>query len=235
MVLGDRIAAVGRHDGPAREVLDARGMLVTPGFVDVHTHLDAQLTWDPSGDPVCWHGITSVVVGNCGVGFAPCRPADRDYLMFLMEGVEDVPRAAMAAGMRWAWEGFGDYLRRSSAVRSASTSARTWRTRRCACGRWASAAPCPTRRATASARRCGVRSTRRSPPAALGVSSGRTTMHRTPAGDAVPGTFAGRDELWALAAPLARRGTGVVQVVPYGTAGVPRLPRHRGERPDRCP
>jgi len=110
MVLGDRIAAVGRHDGPAREVLDARGMLVTPGFVDVHTHLDAQLTWDPSGDPVCWHGITSVVVGNCGVGFAPCRPADRDYLMFLMEGVEDVPRAAMAAGMRWAWEGFGDYL-----------------------------------------------------------------------------------------------------------------------------
>jgi N-acyl-D-aspartate/D-glutamate deacylase len=74
-ILGDRIAAVGRFDGTARETIDARGRVVTPGFVDVHTHLDAQLTWDPLGAPACWHGITSVVVGNCGVGFAPCRPA----------------------------------------------------------------------------------------------------------------------------------------------------------------
>jgi N-acyl-D-aspartate/D-glutamate deacylase len=96
VVEGDRITAIGRHDGTAREVIDARGKLVTPGFVDVHTHLDAQLGWDPLGAPACWHGITSVVVGNCGVGFAPCRPADREYLMFLMEGVEDIPRAAMA-------------------------------------------------------------------------------------------------------------------------------------------
>ena len=104
VVAGDRIAAVGRHDGPAAEVIDARGKLVTPGFVDIHTHLDAQLTWDPLGSPACFHGITSVVVGNCGVGFAPCRPADREYLMFLMEGVEDIPRTALAAGMSWSWE-----------------------------------------------------------------------------------------------------------------------------------
>src|SRR6185295_9219168 len=101
VVRGDRIAAVGRWDGAAGEVIDARGLVVTPGFVDVHTHLDAQLTWDPQATLACAHGITTVVVGNCGVGFAPCRPADRDYLMFLMEGVEDIPRSAMAAGMRW--------------------------------------------------------------------------------------------------------------------------------------
>src|SRR5262245_24178303 len=77
VVTGDRISSVGRYDGSARDEIDARGKIVTPGFVDVHTHLDAQLTWDPLGAPACWHGITSVVVGNCGVGFAPCRPQDR--------------------------------------------------------------------------------------------------------------------------------------------------------------
>src|SRR5262249_5856925 len=110
VVQDDRIAAVGRSDGAAGELIDARGKIVTPGFVDVHTHLDAQLTWDPLGAPTAAHGITTLVVGNCGVGFAPCREAARDYLMFLMEGVEDVPRSAMAAGMRWEWESFGEYL-----------------------------------------------------------------------------------------------------------------------------
>src|SRR5262249_19518096 len=111
-VADGRIVGVGRYDQlPAAEVIDARGKLVTPGFIDIHTHLDAQITWDALGSPSCYHGVTSVVMGNCGVGFAPCRAADRDYLMFLMEGVEDVPRAAMAAGIPWAWESFGDYSR----------------------------------------------------------------------------------------------------------------------------
>src|SRR5499426_1996664 len=110
VVAGDRIVAVEPYGGAAAEVIDARGKLVTPGFVDIHTHLDAQLTWDPLGSPSNLHGVTSVVVGNCGVGFAPCRPADRDYLMFLMEGVEDIPQAALKQGMAWQWESFADYL-----------------------------------------------------------------------------------------------------------------------------
>src|SRR5262249_58341718 len=91
VIHADRIVAIGRHTGPATEVLDARGLLVTPGFIDVHTHLDAQITWDPLGAPVTQHGTTSVVVGNCGVGFAPCRPADRDYLMFLIHAAHTIP------------------------------------------------------------------------------------------------------------------------------------------------
>ncbi len=103
VVYGDRIRAVEKFSGEAGEVIDARGKLVTPGFVDVHTHLDAQITWDPLGSPSNLHGVTSVIVGNCGVGFAPCKPQDRDYLMFLMEGVEDIPQAALKAGLRWNW------------------------------------------------------------------------------------------------------------------------------------
>src|SRR5262245_3815028 len=110
VIEGDRIARIGRHDGRAAEVIDARGKIVTPGFVDVHTHLDAQITWDPLGSPSPLHGVTSAIVGNCGVGFAPCKPADRDYLMFLMEGVEDIPRAAMKEGIDWKWESFREYL-----------------------------------------------------------------------------------------------------------------------------
>lgn len=219
VVRGDRIAAVGRYDGDAGEVIDARGLVVTPGFIDVHTHLDAQLTWDPLGQPSCWHGVTSVVVGNCGVGFAPCKPADRDYLMFLMEGVEDVPRSAMAAGMRWEWGGFGDYLaalgRNGLGINAGAYVAHA-PLRIFAMGERGAGDVPPTdteleimRRAVDDAMAAG----------ALGVSTGRTTMHRTPAGDPVPGTFAARRELAALAEPLGRRSAGVLQAVPYGAAG----------------
>ena len=219
VVKGDRIVAVGRHDGPARDVVDARGKIVTPGFVDVHTHLDAQLTWDPLGAPACWHGITSVVVGNCGVGFAPCRPADRDYLMFLMEGVEDIPRAALAAGMRWTWEGFGGYLDAlatsglglNAGAYVAHAPLRVW-----AMGERA-ALDVPPSEAELGAMQAAVDEAIAA--GALGVSTGRTTMHRTPAGDAVPGTFADARELLALVEPLRRRETGVVQVIPFGSAG----------------
>ena len=105
-----KIVAVGTVTAKGREEQDATGLLVTPGFVDVHTHYDAQLTWANRLDPSSGHGVTTVVTGNCGMGFAPCRPGDRDSLLKLMEGVEDIPEAVMSAGLPWDWESFGEYL-----------------------------------------------------------------------------------------------------------------------------
>ncbi len=219
VVLGDRIVGVGSYTGPAAEVIDATGKIVTPGFIDVHTHLDAQITWDPLASPAGLHGVTSVVVGNCGVGFAPCRAADRDYLMFLMEGVEDVPQVALRAGLRWDWETFPEYLD-ALATRPLAVNV----------GAHVSHAPLRVfvmgeRGATEAAAtedeierlRACVRDALRA--GALGVATGRTTMHRTPAWDPVPGTFADRRELGALASALADAGGGVLQLVPYGAAG----------------
>ena len=94
---------------PRRE-LRAEGLMVTPGWVDVHTHYDGQVTWDAMLTPSCWHGVTTVVMGNCGVGFAPVRPGSHDYLIKLMEGVEDIPGTALAEGIDWSWESFPEYL-----------------------------------------------------------------------------------------------------------------------------
>src|SRR5690606_9860888 len=113
-VRGDTIVAVGELDrsqvGSATTTIDASGAIVTPGFVDIHTHLDAQLAWDPAATSSCWHGVTSVVLGNCGVTFAPCRPEDRPYLAEMMESVEDIPAAAILDGLDWDWETYGEYL-----------------------------------------------------------------------------------------------------------------------------
>jgi N-acyl-D-amino-acid deacylase len=107
---GDRIAEVGPDLGPGQQEIDADGRLVTPGWVDVHTHYDGQVTWDPEVSPSGWHGVTTVVMGNCGVGFAPARASERDWLIQLMEGVEDIPGAALHEGMTWNWESFPEYL-----------------------------------------------------------------------------------------------------------------------------
>ena len=104
-----RIAAVGKIDAAAREEIDARGKLVTPGFVDIHTHYDGQAVWDDQLAPSSWHGVTTAVMGNCGVGFAPVRPNDQ-VLIELMEGVEDIPGAALHEGLDFRWESFDDYL-----------------------------------------------------------------------------------------------------------------------------
>ena len=106
-----KIVAVGaRLDGEAAETIDASGMLVTPGFVDCHTHYDGQVTWDPLLEPSTGHGVTTVVTGNCGVGFAPVRPGTQEWLIQLMEGVEDIPGTALTEGMAWDWESFPEYL-----------------------------------------------------------------------------------------------------------------------------
>jgi len=107
---GDRVTDVGVLEEPGRRELDATGRVVTPGFVDIHTHLDAQLFWDPVGSPSCWHGVTSVVLGNCGVTFAPVRPGEERYLAELMEAVEDIPADTIMEGLDWGWETYGGYL-----------------------------------------------------------------------------------------------------------------------------
>src|SRR4051812_7797280 len=105
-----RITEVGAVHGGARREIDADGALVTPGFVDIHTHYDGQITWDPLLPPSCWHGVTTVVMGNCGVGFAPVASDRHEWLIGLMEGVEDIPGAALSAGIQWGWESFPEYL-----------------------------------------------------------------------------------------------------------------------------
>jgi N-acyl-D-aspartate/D-glutamate deacylase len=107
-----KIAAVGQVSGAGAEEIDARGKIVAPGFVDIHTHYDGQATWESRMQPSSWHGVTTVVMGNCGVGFAPCRPEDHDRLVRLMEGVEDIPFPVLTEGLPWNWESYPDYLDR---------------------------------------------------------------------------------------------------------------------------
>ncbi|MGB6966807.1 MAG: amidohydrolase family protein, partial [Xanthobacteraceae bacterium] len=109
-ISGGRIAAVGGKQGPGRREIDATGLLVTPGWVDVHTHYDGQAMWDPLLAPSCWHGVTTVLFGNCGVGFAPVKKEHHGALMDLMEGVEEIPNPVLAAGLTWEWETFPQFM-----------------------------------------------------------------------------------------------------------------------------
>src|ERR1700693_4604323 len=109
-IAGGRIAALGGKLGPTRREIDAAGLLVAPGWVDVHTHYDGQAMWDPLLAPSCWHGVTTAMFGNCGVGFAPVKPQHRAGLMDLMEGVEEIPGVVLADGLAWDWESFSDFL-----------------------------------------------------------------------------------------------------------------------------
>ena len=105
-----KIVAIGEINEPSKKIIDAKDRIVTPGFVDIHTHYDGQVTWDPYLRPSTYHGVTTVVMGNCGVGFSPCKPEERDWLISLMEGVEDIPGTALHEGINWQWESFPEYL-----------------------------------------------------------------------------------------------------------------------------
>jgi len=215
-VSSDRIEEIvdlddGGVNGSARREIDAEGRLVTPGFVDIHTHLDAQLVWDPIGTPSCWHGVTSVVMGNCGVTFAPCKPEDRATLAEMMESVEDIPRDAILDSLPWDWETYGEYY--DSIGRLAKgpntgglvghSALRTYVMGE----RGLDEAPATGDDIVAMARLVDEAMS----AGALGFSTSRTFLHTVPDGRPVPGTYAAADELLAFAEVLGRHKAGVFE------------------------
>ena len=203
----------------AAEVIDASGLLVTPGFVDVHTHYDGQATWDPVLAPSAWHGVTSVVMGNCGVGFAPVRPDRRRWLIELMEGVEDIPGSALSEGIRWAWESFPEYLDALAGFpRAVEVAAQVphGAVRAYVMGERGARNEVATAedvRAMARIVREGVEA------GALAFSTNRLPLHTSIHGEPVPGTFASEDELLALMQGLVEAGSGLLESVPAGAMG----------------
>ena len=212
-ISGSTIAAVGKVSGVGVEEIDARGKLVTPGFVDVHTHYDGQVTWGQDLSPSSQNGVTTAVMGNCGVGFAPCRPDDHDRLIRLMEGVEDIPEPVLSAGLPWTWETFPEYL--------------DWLGERHYDMDFAAQLPHAAVRVFVM----GERGARREPATAedtahmaniakqamdagaLGFTTSRTINHRTSDGDFTPTLKAGEDELMAITAAMRSTGDGVLQFV----------------------
>lgn len=217
---GAVITAVG-DVGAGRREIDAAGLLVTPGFVDIHTHYDGQATWDPELTPSSLHGVTTVVCGNCGVGFAPARPDKHDWLIQLMEGVEDIPGAALAEGIDWQWETFPEYLDaldKMPRVMDLACQVPHGPVRAYVMGergaRNEDATPADLE-AMAAIVKEGVTH------GALGFSSSRTKLHRALDGEAVPGTFAEDVEMVALGKAVADAGGGVVELISdIGTGGL---------------
>ena len=206
--------AGGASTAGARQVLDADGRLVTPGFVDVHTHYDAQVTWDPEVTPSSWHGVTTVVMGNCGVGFAPAQPDRHEWLIDLMEGVEDIPGSAMTEGITWEWTSFPEYLdavERMPRVLDVGAQIAHGPLRGFVMGdRGAANEPAtPADRAAMAAL-----VTEALQAGALGFSTSRTPLHRSKAGELVPGTDADADELLAIGDGMQAAGHGVFQFAP---------------------
>jgi N-acyl-D-aspartate/D-glutamate deacylase len=209
-----RIAAIGAISGTAREEINAAGLLVTPGFVDVHTHFDGQATWEHRLAPSSGHGVTSVVMGNCGVGFAPCKPDQREILVKLMEGVEDVPEVVMIEGLPWNWETFPEYLDALDArqfdidiaAQLPHSALRVY-----VMGERAATQEPPTAQDLAAMRRLTTEAIK---AGALGVTTSRNMLHRTKAGELAPSLFSEEDELGALAEGLKDAGSGVFQIIP---------------------
>lgn len=210
---GETIVAVGDVASPGRLEIDAAGDLVTPGFVDVHTHYDGQVTWDPELRPSSFHGVTTVVMGNCGVGFAPCAPDRREWLIGLMEGVEDIPGSALAAGIRWNWETFPEFMdavEASPLAMDVGVQVPHGALRAYVMGdrgaELAKATPAEIEKMAAlvcEAVEAG----------ALGFTTSRTEKHRDKAGQPTPSFGVAGEELQGIARAMGKTGKGVLQLI----------------------
>jgi len=211
-IVGDRIVAVGALAEAALEEIDATDRVVIPGFVDIHTHYDGQATWDPEMAPSSWHGVTTVVMGNCGVGFAPAAPERREWLVGLMEGVEDIPGSALTEGMTWDWESFPEYLdalEKLDRTIDVATQVPHGAVRAYVMGERGAANETPTD--TEIARMSAIVEEGLN-AGALGFSTSRTVLHKSVDGELVPGTTASKEELLGIGRALKRAGHGVFEM-----------------------
>lgn len=212
------IVEIGRIRDGAAQTIDAEGMIVSPGFIDGHTHMDAQVTWDPLGSCSCWHGVTSVIMGNCGFALAPCKPEDREWYARCLEAVEDIPAAAIMAGVNWDWETFPEYLgaveRAPKALNHGSyighSALRMYAMGERALDESATEADIETMsRAVAEAIRAG----------AMGFSTSRSPTHVTPADKPVASRIGSWEEIDRLVAVMTELNAGIFQVAPDVTSG----------------
>ena len=211
---GDRIVAVGEVPGEARTEIDAGGRLVMPGFVDIHTHYDGQVVWDPALTPSSWHGVTTVVMGNCGVGFAPVRPDRHEFLISVMEGVEDIPGAALAEGVDFTWESFGEYLdaidRLPHAIDVGTQMPHSALRVYVMGDRGRDHTEVATDEEIAEMRRLTAEAL---DAGALGFTTSRTVNHRDRHGNQIPTLTNAPTELWGIAEALAEKGWGHLEIV----------------------
>jgi len=211
-VQGGLIAAVGKVSGSAAREIDAAGKVVAPGWVDIHTHYDGQATWDQEMAPSSWHGVTTVVMGNCGVGFAPAAPDRHEWLIGLMEGVEDIPGTALAEGLKWDWESFPEYLdalERLPRSVDVATHVPHGAVRAYVLGDREKPGAVPTDadiEAMSAIVEEGLRA------GALGFSTSRTVIHKSVDGEVVPGTTATAEELIRIGRAMGRVGHGVFEM-----------------------
>jgi N-acyl-D-aspartate/D-glutamate deacylase len=218
-VTAGRISAVGGKIGEARRTIDANGLIVAPAWVDVHTHYDGQVTWDPQLAPSLWHGVGTVVFGNCGVGFAPVKPDRHRWLIELMEGVEDIPGVALEKGIPWGWESFAEYLDVLAAMpRTIDVGAQLTHgaLRAFVMGERGAKNQPATGDDIAS---MGAMVKQAIHAGALGFSTSRTLIHTAIDGEPVPGTFAPEEELSAMARAIVSAGRGILEWVPRGVGG----------------
>lgn len=210
----DTIVAVGKVKGSGAREIDAKGHAVTPGFVDLHTHLDAQAGWDPDLTPIVWHGVTTALIGNCGVTFAPCKPQDREYLAGMMESVEDIPSSVILDGLPWDWESYGEYLDSLEKLKPAINL--VGMVGHCAIRTWVMGERGvddePTSDEIAQMAAIAGESVAQG---AVGFSSSRLVAHKMPDGRSIPGTFAKSEEMKAIAKAVGDNNGLVQNVLEY--------------------